>query len=415
MEKSEKRKAKSSGRTVVGLPPIELSKVKGQELHRISTGIGELDNVLGGGLVAGQVVLLAGEPGIGKSTLLIEVADKVYSKVKEKKIIYIAGEESVGQIHFRTKRLGIRGEGIYVVEETDVDEVISQISQIEPNKQSLALRASLIVIDSIQTLTTGDLTGTAGSVGQVRESAARIASEVKRYSIPTFLVGHVTKEGTIAGPRVLEHMVDTVLWFEGERSQNLRILRAVKNRFGPTDEVGIFEMSDRGLVPIENPSKLFVSGLNNVPGQVSTVVLEGTRPLVVEIQALVVPTKLPVPRRVVQGVDQRRVEVVLAVLARRLGLPIYNFDVFVNAAGGINIREPGADLAIALSLASAISNKPLGAVAACGEVGLLGEIRSVSQETRRVKEAKRLGFKTVLTPASARTVGEVVRKYISKN
>lgn len=389
--------------------PVELSKVKGTGLIRISTGSEELDNVIGGGLVPGQVLLLAGEPGIGKSTLLAKVADKIYSG-KPKRVIYVAGEESASQIQFRTKRLGIKGDGILILEETDVDQVVGLLGSLAPGSE----KQSLIIVDSIQTLTTGDLTGVAGSVGQVRESAARLASFAKRYGIPLILVGHVTKDGTIAGPRVLEHMVDTVLWFEGDRSNMLRMIRAVKNRFGPTDEVGIFTMEERGLVAVENPSALFMSELKNVPGQVGTIIVEGTRPLVVEIQALVVPTKLPIPRHVVQGLDSKRVELLLAVLARRIGLPVYNFDVFVNVAGGIQIKEPGADLAVILAIASAFSDKPLGSVAACGEVGLLGEVRTVTQEARRIKEAKRLGFKMVVTHTTVKTAGDAVRRFVGQ-
>lgn len=404
------------GRTKLGkgnrgatVTPIELTEVKNSTLTRISTGLEELDNVLGGGLVPGQVVLLAGEPGIGKSTLLGEVADKIFSKAKGKRVVYVAGEESASQIQFRTKRLGIKGEGILILEETDVDGVIGALGGLVAGEKN-----PLIIVDSIQTLTTGDLTGVAGSVGQVRETASRLTSFAKARNIPLILVGHVTKEGTIAGPRVLEHLVDTVLWFEGDRTSSLRIIRAVKNRFGPTDEVGIFTMEETGLIPVENPSELFITELKNVSGQVATVVLEGTRPIVVEIQALVVPTKLPIPRRVVAGVDSRRVELLLAILARRVGMPVYNYDVFVNVAGGIQIKEPGADLAIILAIASAFSDKPLGSVAACGEVGLLGEVRVAPQEARRTKEAKRLGFKTVVTGATVKTVGEAVRRLVKK-
>ena len=396
--------------------PIELVKVKEASLRRISTGILECDLVLGGGLVPGQVVLIAGEPGIGKSTLISQIAEKIYpprptsgrveagSKVKEKNVLYIAGEESTSQIKLRSKRLGLRGINIFILEETDVDQVVEVIGQ-QPN--------TLILVDSIQTLTTTDLSGTAGSIGQVRESATRLVSISKKLNIPLFLVGHVTKEGAIAGPRVLEHMVDTILWFEGERTQQLRILRTIKNRFGPTDEIGIFTMEDKGLVPVKDPEFAFTSGIKNVPGQIWTVILEGTRPIVVEIQALVVPTKLGFPRRVVQGVDQRRVDLLLAVLGRRAGLPLQDFDIFVNAVGGINVREPAADLAIALAIASSWANKSLGdKIAAFGEVGLLGEVRSVPQAEQRAKEANRLGKRLVVSYENTKTIGEAIRKLI---
>lgn len=396
---SEGRKGRESSRRKDGKAEIvELSNVKSSVLSRISTGILELDRVLGGGLLPGQVILLAGEPGIGKSTLLLQVADKIQAK----SVFYVAGEESSNQIKFRATRLGIPGAGINVIEETDVDAVIDQ----------LGTSASIIIVDSIQTLTTEDLSGMAGSIGQVRETASRLASFGKSLGIPVFLVGHVTKEGAVAGPQILSHMVDTVLWFEGDRSQALRILRSVKNRFGPTDEAGIFTMEEKGLVAVSDPSSLFTSNVESVPGQVKTVVLEGTRPLALEIQALAVPTKLPYPRRVLQGVDSRRVELILAVLTRRAGLPLGNFDVFVNAAGGVQVKEPAADLAIALALVSSWANKPLPrSLVAFGEVGLLGEIRAVPQEARRVKEARRLGLRVIVSSAVVKTVGEAIKKF----
>lgn len=398
---------------------IELSKVKEATLARISSGIAELDRVFGGGLIPGQTVLLAGEPGIGKSTILSQVASKIYSKSSKKSVLYISGEESAGQVKLRARRLDIDTSGVFIIEETDVDQVIGLLGNwaLGQEEQPNSLRAkepnSLIIIDSVQTLTTSDLTGAAGSIGQVRECALRISDFCKRNSIPLFLVGHVTKEGSIAGPQTLAHMVDTVLWFEGDRSQNLRILRAVKNRFGPTDEIGIFSMGDKGLEPISDPSGIFLSGISNVPGSLPTVVVEGTRPVIVEIQSLVVPTKLPYPKRTVQGVDARRAELLIAVLSGRAGLPLGGFDVFINAVGGINVREPAADLAVVLSVASAFVNKPLPAkTIAFGEVGLLGEIRVVPQEARRIKEARRLGFRNIITRTSARTISEVIRKYL---
>ncbi len=416
IEAINKRKVKSEKHKE--LEVIELTKVKGEGLRRISSGIHEVDRVLGGGIVPGQVVLLAGEPGIGKSTLLSQIAEKIYSpsqrlsraggaNSKKKNILYVSGEESASQIKLRIERLGLSGKDVFVIGETDVDEILEVISN------QLLVTSALVIVDSIQTLSTTDLSGMAGSVGQVRECAARLIAMGKQNSVPVFLVGHVTKEGTIAGPRVLEHMVDTVLWFEGDRAHVLRLLRAVKNRFGPTDEVGIFTMEERGLHPVENPSSLFISGLTNVPGQVSTVIVEGTRPLIVEIQALVVPTKMPFPRRTVQGLDARRVEFLLAVATRRAGIQFDSFDVFVNVPGGISIREPAADLAILLALTSAALNKPLPPHAAIfGEVGLLGEVRPVSQERRRIKEARRLGFKTLVTSSVVRTVGEAIKRFV---
>lgn len=384
---------------------IKLWTIKTAELSRISTGISELDRVLGGGLVGGQVVLLAGEPGIGKSTLVSQVAQFIYSNNKKKKVIYVSGEESAQQLKIRTRRLGLVGDGLLVVESTDTDAIVEFLEKENP---------LLVIVDSIQTLTTSQLNGLAGSVGQVKESAGRLAALCKRLGLPLFLIGHVTKEGAIAGPAVLMHLVDTVLWFEGERSKSLRILRAIKNRFGATDEVGVFVMEENGLSPVSNPSALFLSERQKlVPGSVPTVILQGLRPVVVEVQSLVVPTKLPYPRRASQGQDARRVELLVAVLTRRAGLPLASFDVFVNVAGGVNIREPAADLAVCLAIASSFANKPLVSdTAAVGEVGLLGEVREVTSQKKRVFEAKRLGFKKIVTADEVRAVGEAIRKYI---
>ena len=400
--------------------PVRLGMVEKRKLERVSTGIGELDRALGGGLVAGQVVLVAGEPGIGKSTLLLQVAANMGlapARGEKSGVLYVSGEESAEQVALRAERLGVEDkkmgesgngfkEGIYLLAETDVDEVIDGMGGMED--------LSLMIIDSVQTMTTEDLAGVAGSVGQVRECAARLAAVAKRYGVPVFLVGHVTKEGAIAGPRVLEHLVDTVLWFEGSRSENLRIVRAVKNRFGPTDEAGVFEMVDRGLAEVANPSSLFlIDRKEPVPGSAVTCLVEGTRPILVEIQALVVPTQLPVPRRVASGVDFARLQVVVAVLTKRMGLPLGSSDVFVNVVGGIRVEEPAADLAIATAVVSAYRDRPIrGGVVVLGEVGLLGEVRPVSQAEKRSREATRLGFKRTIGPAEVRTVAEAVREIL---
>lgn len=383
-----------------GAKAVRLSEIKPTEYSkRTSTTIGELDRVLGGGIIHGMVTLLAGEPGIGKSTLLLQIADKLNGTV-----LYIAGEESSLQIANRAQRLGIKGE-IDVLEETDVDAGLEQIGLIG--------QISLIIVDSIQTLTTDDLTGTAGSVGQVRECASRIVSFAKRTGTPVFIVGHVTKEGSIAGPRVLEHMVDTVLWFEGERTNTLRIVRAVKNRFGPTDEVGVFAMEEKGLVEVANPSQLFLSEDKGVPGQVVTSIMEGTRPILAEIEALVVPTKLAFPKRAASGVDVRRLDILIAVLQRRCGLPLWDHDIFVNASGGLRVNEPAADLAIALAIASSFYDKPLKVNSfAVGEVSLLGGIRQVPQLDKRIKEAKRLGYGHSITNKEIKTLQQAIRTYI---
>ena len=393
--KSEKGKVKSAG---TGAKPIKLSEIKQVATKRISTKISELDRVLGGGLVLGQVVLIAGEPGIGKSTLLTQISATLGS------VLYVCGEESANQVKVRADRLGIKKNNISLLEENDVDFVIEAIAS-----QGEALQA--IIVDSIQTMTTGDLSGMAGSVGQVRECAFRLLRAAKERNIPLFLVGHVTKEGTVAGPAVLAHIVDTVLWFEGDKTLTTRILRAVKNRFGPTDEVGVFEMMDAGLMPVTDIEKAFLEkGVKNVSGSVATSVMQGTRPILVEIQALVVPTKLMIPRRVAQGIDSRRLELLLAVLTRRCGLPMYEFDVFVNVAGGLKITEPASDLAICLAVASSYYDKPIsGKVIAIGEVGLLGETREVVAQEKRIKEAKRMGFTIGISSTHYKYVSQAIK------
>lgn len=382
--------------------PVSLSSIPHKKTGRVSTKISELDRVLGGGLVAGQVVLLAGEPGIGKSTLLLEVAEKLGD------FLYVCGEESVSQIKIRAERLGIKKANIQLLEETDVDSVIDTISTLKGQ----ALQG--VVVDSIQTMTTSDLSGLAGSVGQVRECAFRLLKVAKAQNIPLFLVGHVTKEGTVAGPSVLAHIVDTVLWFEGDKTQTVRLIRAVKNRFGPTDEVGVFQMEEAGLISTPNSEKIFLTnGQKPVAGSVVTSILSGSRPLLVEIQSLVVPSKLAFPKRASQGIYPGRLELLLAVLIRRCGLPLYDYDVFVNVAGGIRVEEPGADLAICLSIASSFFDKALPKkTLAVGEIGLLGEIREVTGEDRRVKEAKRLGFTLPITRREARYLSEAIKKYL---
>lgn len=374
-------KGKSRLRDASASQAIKLSDIKNADTKRVSTKISELDRVLGGGLVPGQVVLIAGEPGIGKSTLLLQLSNNLGN------ILYVCGEESANQVAIRSKRLAISNKNIQLLEETDADNVVDLLMA---NDYSL----SAVIIDSIQTMTTGDLSGMAGSVGQVRECAFRLLKAAKSKNIPLFLVGHVTKEGTVAGPAVLAHIVDTVLWFEGDKTLTTRVLRAVKNRFGPTDEVGVFQMEDAGLIPVGNIEKAFLEkGIKSVSGSVVTSVMQGTRPLLVEIQALVVPTKLAIPRRVAQGVDVRRLELLLAVLTRRCGLPVYDYDVFVNVAGGLKITEPASDLAIVLAVASSYFDKPIsGKTIAVGEVGLLGEVREVVAQEKRLKEAKRMGF-----------------------
>ena len=388
---SDKATKLQSGKT------YKLSEIKIDERERMKTGEGELDNVLGGGLVSGMVVLVAGEPGIGKSTLLTQVA------LKLDRVLYVCGEESASQVALRAKRLRGRGD-ISLFESTDVDEIVAKIEESKP---------ALVIVDSIQTLTTFDLTGTSGSVGQVRESAGRLATVAKSLNIPLFLIGHVTKEGNIAGPRVLEHMVDCVLWFEGERGQRLRVVRAVKNRFGPTDEVGVFDMTENGMSGVNNPSQIMLSErVTGVAGSVVSVVLEGRRPLLVEIQSLVVPSQLVVPRRVTTGVDMARIQVLVAVLTSRAGLHLATSDIYVNVTSGIRLADRGVDLAICLAVASAFLNKPLSDnIAAVGEVGLLGEVRKVGGLERRVKEAKKLGYR-VASAESGKSVAAAIKKLL---
>ncbi len=373
----------------------KLTDIKTDQMQRVTTGISELNRVLGGGLVRGQVVLIAGEPGIGKSTLLLQLSNNL------PKVLYISGEESSSQVAIRAERLDIRNKEINFLESTDIDDIINKLPSITYSLSATPKeQASLIIVDSIQTMSTADLTGLAGSVGQVRECAFRLLRFAKENNIPLILVGHVTKEGTVAGPAVLAHIVDTVLWFEGEKQSNLRLLRAVKNRFGPTDEVGIFSMEEKGLVSMQDPEKLFLDqGKMAVAGSAVSVLMEGTRSILIEIQSLVVPTKLPLPRRVVQGIDSKRLEMLLAVLYRRANIQTFDKDVFVNVVGGIKAHDPAIDLAVCASIASSYYNKPLPVkTVVTGEVGLLGEIRNSSFLEKRIKDAKRLGFKQVISP-----------------
>lgn len=374
------KKGTAESKTVKTITPQLLSAVKSVKRDRISTEFGELDRVLGGGIVPGAVILVSGDPGVGKSTLLLAVMGKVGG-------YYVTGEESAEQVKLRADRLGINNEHLFIIPETNIESIISSI-------ENSSQKPRIVVIDSIQTMASESLDGAAGSPGQIRQTTQLLLQFAKQNQISLFIVGHVTKEGTIAGPKLLEHMVDVVCYFEGERYYQGRILRTLKNRFGPTDEVGIFEMSESGLTEISNPSKLFLEGrVKNVPGSTVGVTLEGTRPLLVEIQSLVVSTQLAMPRRVAQGIDFNRLQVILAILQKRLNLPMGNFDVFVNVSGGLKLKEPAVDLPVALSLISAFKNKPLpDTLASFGEVGLLGELRRVQGEEQRSKEAKRLGF-----------------------
>lgn len=379
-----------------------LGEIRESVVGRRQTGIGELDRVLGGGLVAGEVCLMIGEPGIGKSTLLTQLALKV------EKTIYVCGEESPGQVKIRIARLGeskekrISNVDLKMLAETKVDAIIASVEREE---------LSLLIIDSVQTLYTEDIPGLAGSISQIRECTGRLIQWAKAKNVPVMLVGHVTKEGEMAGPKVLEHMVDAVLELTGDRYYDLRLLRTQKNRFGATDEVGVFRMVEAGMQEVVNPSELFLAEREEgAVGSCVAVVMEGTRPVLVEVQALVVDSELPVPRRVAQGVDVRRVQILLGVLQKYSRLAIGTKDVFVKVAGGLTVREPAVDLAICLAVASSATGKPLPKnAAAVGEVGLLGEIRNVSWGDKREKEARKLGYTNFYSRSKYRKVSELIK------
>ena len=358
------------------------------EYIRSKTGLNELDRVLGGGLVHGSVVLISGEPGIGKSTLLMQISDCLG---KSRKVLYVSGEESGGQLKLRAKRLGVQGENLYILTETNIDDIIKQTDTIKPD---------VIIIDSIQTIYDEQIKSAPGSITQVRECALSFISKAKSEGISMLFVGHVNKEGGIAGPKVLEHMVDAVLCFEGEKLQSYRIIRANKNRFGSTNEIGVFEMGDKGLIEIENPSEMLLSGRpKNTPGNCAVCTIEGTRPLIAEIQALVSPTSFPAPRRTSNGIDYNRACLIIAVLEKRLGLKFYQNDVYLNVIGGLHIDEPASDAAIALAMISSLTDKVVpDDLIAIGELGLSGECRAVSNLEQRVKEAARLGFTKAIVP-----------------
>ncbi|MBV9454593.1 MAG: DNA repair protein RadA [Rubrobacter sp.] len=361
-----------------------------REGGRIDTGVDELNRVLGGGIVPGSMVLVGGEPGVGKSTLLLQVMGQLGEGC-----LMVSGEESPRQVALSARRLGVGDAGFRVLSETDVNVIEATI---------LAEKPRVVVVDSIQTLYSSELSGAPGGVGQVRETAARLMRLAKAESISVVLVGHVTKEGSIAGPRVLEHIVDTVLQFEGDRYQSFRILRALKNRFGSTNEVGVFEMTGTGMMEVDDPSAFFLSRREGgtPPGVVTVCLLEGTRPLLVEIESLVAPSPLAIPRRVANGIEVGRVNMLCAVLGRRAGLVLGDKDVYVNVAGGVRVEEPAADLGVALAIASALSDCPTEAGTACfGEVGLTGDVRFVAGASRRISELLKLGFKRIITPEGA--------------
>ncbi|NLE43308.1 MAG: DNA repair protein RadA [Chloroflexi bacterium] len=375
-----------------GSGPQRLAEIQADGADRLPLPLGEFDRVLGGGIVPGSLTLVGGDPGIGKSTLLLQVAGLI-AQTTGQPVLYVSGEESARQIKMRADRLQIQTDSLFVVTETSLESILRHGEQIHP---------LVMIVDSIQTVSSEELTAAAGSISQVRQAAARLQWWAKAESIAVFLVGHVTKQGAIAGPKVLEHIVDTVLYLEGDRFHAYRLLRSVKNRFGPTSEVGVFEMQGQGMIEISNPSEVFLAErMVNAPGSAIAVTMEGTRSLLVEVQALASPTSFGNPRRTANGVDFNRLLLITAVLTRRVGLRLYDQDVFANVVGGLQISEPAADLALAVAIASSTKDRPVAAdLAIIGEVGLSGEVRAVAQTNARLNEAARLGFTRCLIPGS---------------
>ena len=366
-----------------------LKDISAKSSPRVYTGISELDNVLGGGIVPGSIILAGGEPGIGKSTLFLQAADKL---TKENRVLYVSGEESERQVKLRADRLALGGD-IYFLAETDLEQILAAMENLKP---------AFVIIDSIQTVHTS-LSGSAqGSVTQIRECARLLAQYAKQNSCAIFLIGHVTKEGSIAGPRVLEHLVDTVLYFEGERHSSFRILRAVKNRFGSTDEIGVFEMGDSGMNEVNSPSEMMLGSRNKpVSGACVYCAVEGSRPVLLEVEALVTKTAFGTPRRTATGIDYNRANLIIAVLEKKVGLPLYDQDIFLNVSGGMRLAEPAMDAAVAAAIVSSFRNKPpLENTVIMGEISLTGEMRHISQANKRVFEAKRMGLDRILLPAS---------------
>ncbi|MCK4234702.1 DNA repair protein RadA [candidate division WOR-3 bacterium] len=380
---AKKRKVPSSS-------PVKLSEIESSEYARWSTNIAEFDRVLGGGIVPGTIILIGGEPGIGKSTLLIKIASNLSEKGMG--VLYVSGEESSYQIGLRVKRLGLRTENLFFLSETAVENITEAVKKVNP---------SILIVDSIQTMFDTDIGSSPGSVSQVKECTTQLTRVAKEGNITIFLVGHVTKVGMIAGPRTLEHMVDTVLYLEGDRTQSFRILRAVKNRFGSINEIGVFEMTKDGLIEVKNPSMMFIDERTfNTSGSVVVSTIEGTRPILAEVQALVSPTRYPMPQRIIAGSDYKRFSILLAVLERRAGYNLGGFDVFCNVVGGLKLLDPSCDLGILVAVASNFDDRPCdNKTVVIGEVGLAGEVRPVSQIDRRVKEAERLGFTRCIIPA----------------
>lgn len=378
--------------------PVRLHEVSGEVGERLYVPVEEFSRVMGGGIVPGSITLLGGDPGIGKSTLTLQLCGVLAQELGA--VLYVSGEESTRQIKMRADRLGLKAEDLFLLTETNLGNIFEHINQVDP---------TILVIDSIQTMYTEDSTSSPGSVTQVRECASRLQSLAKSTGTSVFLIGHVTKEGSIAGPRVLEHIVDTVLYLEGDQFQSFRLLRSVKNRFGATNEVGVFEMQQQGMVEVPNPSEAFLAErVVNAPGSAIAVTMEGTRPLLVELQALTSPTSFGNPRRTPNGVDFNRMLLISAVMSKRVGLKLHEQDIFVNVIGGLKVSEPASDLAMAMAMASSYFDTPIPAdLAIIGEVGLSGELRTVSQIVMRLNEAAKLGFKRALLPKTRRKLDDV--------
>jgi len=384
----------SNLRLVRETKPISYGEIESQDDARTSSGIDEFDRVLGGGIVPGSLVLIGGSPGIGKSTLVAQVADKL--SANDLKVLYISGEESERQIKMRGERLGLNAENLFLLPETNLEAILAETDKMKPD---------IVIVDSIQTVFSPNIESAPGSVSQVRDVAGQFMIFAKQTATPVFLIGHVTKEGSIAGPKALEHIVDTVLYFEGDRHHNHRIIRATKNRFGAANEIGVFEMTGEGLIAVGNPSEVFLQERpEGASGSVVTVCMEGTRPMLVEIQALVSGSKYGTGRRMAQGFDQNRTALLIAVLEKRLGFQLMGDDVFINIAGGLEVDEPAADLGVIAAIASSYRNLPIPAdVAVFGEVGLTGEVRGALQAQVRAREAQTLGFKKLILPATNKT------------
>lgn len=382
------------------IEPKRLDQIKFQKKLRLLTGFSELDGVLGGGIVKGSAVLLAGDPGIGKSTLLLQIGLKM-STGKEK-VLYISGEESEEQIKLRADRISSKkNSNLLLLSNTNTDSVCEVIQKINP---------TLVIVDSIQTMESENVSGLSGSVGQVRYGASQFIKLAKTFGIPVIMVGHVTKEGMVAGPMILSHMVDTVLFLEGEKFTRTRVLRSLKNRFGPVDEIGLFAMEEAGIKELNTPEQLFLSKNNDgaVSGSTLAVTMEGSRAFLVEIQALVINSKIPIPRRVASGIDYKRLELLLAVLQKHCNIPLGGMDVFVNVAGGIKLSDPGTDLSICLAIISSFQNIKISHFVGIGEVGLLGEIRRANSLEKRIKEAQKLGFKNIVSSNKFKTLRDVM-------